>query len=117
MKKVKRPWGNFKQFILNKKCTVKVLTLKPKQSLSLQLHKKRKELWFFFDKATVQIRKKKKEVKEGDIIKIPKKTPHRIIAGSKRVQVLEISSGTFSEKDEKRLEDKYGRVKTKKSKR
>jgi mannose-6-phosphate isomerase len=109
MKLVRRPWGLFKQFVLNKRCTVKVLELKAKEELSLQVHKKREEQWYFFDDAIVQIKNKKMKVHEGDIIKIKKMTPHRIIAGNKRTRVLEVSFGSFDEKDEVRLEDKYGR--------
>jgi len=109
MKEVKKPWGNFKQFVLNKKCTVKILTLNPGQELSLQLHKKRSEIWYFFDRSTVQLGKKKIKVKLGSVVKIPKKKSHRILAGKKKVSVLEISFGKFEEKDEIRLEDKYGR--------
>lgn len=109
MKIIKRPWGNFKQFVLNEKCTVKILTLRPKQQLSLQFHKKRSEIWYFFDAAGIQLGKKKTQVKKGQIIKIKKKMPHRIIAGKNQVQVLEIAFGHFQEGDEIRLGDKYGR--------
>jgi mannose-6-phosphate isomerase-like protein (cupin superfamily) len=108
MKTVKKPWGLFRQFAVNKKCTVKILEVNSKQELSLQKHDKREELWYFFDKATVQLGKKKINVKKGDTIKIRKKQLHRIIAKNK-VKVLEISLGNFQEKDIKRIEDKYGR--------
>lgn len=109
MKEVKRPWGDFKQFALNEKCTVKILTVKPRQKLSLQYHFKRTESWYFLTPGKVQIGKTVKKVKKGELVKIPKKKPHRLISGNKKVQVLEISQGSFSEKDEVRLEDKYGR--------
>jgi len=109
LKKEKRPWGNFKQFVFNEKCTVKILEIKPRQELSLQLHKKREEEWYFITDGIVQIGKRKKKIKEGNIIRIGKNIPHRLIAGNKRVLVLEISFGEFKEKDEIRLEDKYGR--------
>lgn len=109
MKEVKRPWGNFKQFAINKKCTVKILEVDPKQELSLQYHKKRKELWYFLTEGIAQVGKKKIKAKKGIIVDIQRKTPHRIIAGKNKVQVLEISFGEFKEKDEIRLEDKYGR--------
>jgi mannose-6-phosphate isomerase-like protein (cupin superfamily) len=110
MKLVNRPWGNFKEFVKNKKCTVKILELKSKQELSLQYHNKREEIWYFFDKAIVQIGNKKFKVNEGDLLKIPRKKPHRIISNNKTVKVLEISLGNFSENDEVRLGDKYGRA-------
>ena len=109
MKKVIRPWGNFKEFCKNKKCTVKILEVKPRQELSLQYHNKREELWYFLDDGFVQIGNKKIKIKTGKIVKIPKKKPHRIIAGNNKLRVLEVSFGDFSEYDEVRLEDKYGR--------
>ena len=109
MKEVKRPWGNFKQFLLNKKCTVKILNVKPNQELSLQKHKKRNEIWYFLTKGYVQIGKKKINAKKGELIQIPKNTIHRLFAKKDKVQVLEISEGYFDEKDEIKLEDKYGR--------
>ena len=106
----KRPWGNFKQFTLNEKSTVKILTINPKQKFSLQYHKNRKEFWRFLDNpAKVTIGKKTKRMKGGDEIIIPKKTLHRIEAYSKPVRVLEIAFGKFDEKDIKRIEDVYGR--------
>jgi mannose-6-phosphate isomerase-like protein (cupin superfamily) len=109
VKIVKRPWGLFKQFVLNKKCTVKIIEIKPRQELSLQKHKEREENWYFITSGKVQIGNKKKSVKEGDLIKIGKNIPHRIIAGWKKVKVLEVSFGNFKENDEIRLEDKYNR--------
>lgn len=109
MKIVKRPWGRFKQFVKNKKCTVKIFEVKPKQALSLQYHKKRKELWYFLTEGYVQLGKKKRRVRKGEIINIKKKQPHRLIAGKKEVMVLEISFGEFRESDEVRLEDEYRR--------
>jgi mannose-6-phosphate isomerase-like protein (cupin superfamily) len=111
MKEVKKPWGDFKQFTLNKKCTVKIHTVKPNQALSLQKHKKRKEIWYFLTEGYVQIGKEKRKIKKGEIVKIKKKQLHRLYSKNKTVQVLEISFGKFSEGDIVRLEDKYGRIK------
>ena len=110
MKEVKRPWGLFKQFSLNEKTTVKILIVKPNQILSLQKHKKRKEMWYFLTDGYVQIAKKTKKMKEGESVVIQKMQAHRIFAKKKGVSVLEVSYGTFDEKDEIRLEDKYGRT-------
>jgi mannose-6-phosphate isomerase-like protein (cupin superfamily) len=109
MKEVRRPWGLFKQFVLNKKCTVKILEVKARQELSLQKHKEREENWYFITPGIVQIKDKKNFVKEGGFVKVPKNTPHRIIAGNKNVKVLEISLGNFNENDEIRMEDIYKR--------
>jgi mannose-1-phosphate guanylyltransferase/mannose-6-phosphate isomerase len=109
MKEVKRPWGVFKQFALNEKCTVKIIEVKPMEELSLQKHKKREENWYFITPGIIQLGKNIKKIKEGEIVKIKKNIPHRILAGVNSVKVLEISFGNFNEKDEIRLEDKYKR--------
>lgn len=107
----KRPWGGFKQFTLNEKSTVKILTIKPKQEFSLQYHVNRDEFWKFLDNAAIVIiGKKKMRVKKGDELIIPKRTLHRIKALNKEVNVLEVSFGKFQENDIIRIEDKYGRV-------
>ncbi|MGY4884652.1 MAG: phosphomannose isomerase type II C-terminal cupin domain [Nanobdellota archaeon] len=109
MKEVKRPWGLFKQFALNEKCTVKIIEVKPMEELSLQKHKKREENWYFITPGIIQLGKHIKKIKEGQLVKIKKNMPHRILAGANKVKVLEISFGNFNEKDEIRLEDKYHR--------
>jgi mannose-6-phosphate isomerase len=106
---VVRPWGDFKQFSLNEKCTVKLLTLKPKQELSLQSHKNRQENWYFLTKGVAQVGEKRFHVKEGDYIRVKKHQKHRVISENSTVRFMEISFGTFDEHDEKRYEDKYGR--------
>ncbi|MAH07580.1 mannose-6-phosphate isomerase [Candidatus Pacearchaeota archaeon] len=110
-KTVKRPWGEFKQFTLNEKSTVKILIVKPKQVLSLQYHKKRREFWKVLEgPAKIVIGNKTLRGKKGDEFNIPVKKKHRLGAYNKIVKVLEISFGIFDEKDEVKLEDKYGRV-------
>lgn len=109
MKEVEKPWGTFKQFIFNKKCTVKILVVHPHQALSLQKHKERKEIWFFLTPGYVQVSKKKTKVKKGELIRINKNVAHRLFAKKEKVEVLEISEGHFDERDVIRLEDKYGR--------
>ena len=109
MKVVTRPWGGFKQFVSNEKCTVKILTVKPNQILSLQKHRKRKEQWYFLTEGWVQLGNKKKRIGAGEIVNIPRMQAHRLFAKKKKVEVLEICHGTFDEKDEIRLEDIYGR--------
>ena len=101
---VKRPWGFFERFCLNTRCTVKLLKIKPNEELSLQIHNKRKEFWKIVNGsgyAILGIRKFK--VKKDDEIRINPKQKHKLI------EFMEISLGTFDEKDEVRLEDKYNR--------
>ena len=109
MKEVKEPWGSEKHFIYNKKCTVKILTIKPNQQLSLQYHKKRKELWYFLTDGYVQLGIHKMKVKKNSLIKIKRGMAHRITAKNKIVRVLEIDLGRYNKKDIIRIEDKYNR--------
>lgn len=106
----KRPWGKFEQFCLNEVCTVKLHYIKPGEMWSLQYHQKRDEfLKIVQGQAKVTLGDKVTQAKEGDEFFVPRKTRHRVEAGSERVKVLEISFGQFEEGDEVRLEDKYGR--------
>ncbi|MCX8158127.1 MAG: phosphomannose isomerase type II C-terminal cupin domain [Candidatus Diapherotrites archaeon] len=107
----KRPWGLFKTYAFNEKCTVKILEVNPKQQLSLQSHKKRSELWVALDDGCyVQIGNKIKKLVKGDFIIIKKRQKHRLISKGKKFRVLEISFGKFDEHDEIRYEDIYGRT-------
>ena len=106
----KRPWGKFEQFTHNEKTTVKIITVNPKQKLSLQYHNKRKEFWRFLDNpAKITIGKKIIKVKAGSEFIIRKKTLHTVEALNKPVRFLEIAYGNFDEKDIVRIEDRYGR--------
>lgn len=109
MRVIKRPWGIFKIFVKNKKCTVKILSVDPKGVLSLQKHRKRKEMWYFLTEGYMQLGNKKMKVKKGELVVIKKNQAHRVFAKNKKVEFLEISLGKFNESDEIRLEDIYGR--------
>ena len=107
----KRPWGKFEQFTHNEKTTVKIITINPRQKLSLQYHNKRKEFWRFLDNpAKVTIGKKIIKVKKDDEVIMPKKTLHTVEALNKPVRFLEIAFGNFDEGDIVRIKDKYGRI-------
>ncbi|MCG2717622.1 MAG: phosphomannose isomerase type II C-terminal cupin domain [Nanoarchaeota archaeon] len=109
---VEKPWGKFEQFCKNKSCTIKVLSIKPNEQLSLQYHHFRDEFWRVIQgEAELVIDKKTIKARENDEVVIPKKTLHRIITKNSPVKILEISYGHFDEEDIVRLEDKYGRVK------
>ena len=105
-----RPWGNFRQFVHDIPCTVKILTVKPNGTLSLQSHEKRSEFWRVIKgSGFVEIADEKFEVKEGDEYEIPVGTKHRLGAQNEELQILEIATGGFDEGDIIRYEDKYGR--------
>ena len=106
-----RPWGNFRQFTHNVLSTVKIITVKPGEMLSLQSHKKRSEFWHVIaGTGIVEIGGIKKNTVVGDEHEIQVGEKHRLSAGSNGIQVLEISTGNFDEDDIIHFEDKYGRV-------
>lgn len=106
-----RPWGNFRQFTHNISSTVKIVTIKPNEALSLQSHQMRFEFWKIIEgSGTVEIDNKKFDAKKGDEFSVSIGEKHRISAGGLGIEVLEISTGEFDENDIIRYEDKYNRV-------
>lgn len=106
-----KPWGQFRQFSHNEETTVKILEILQGETLSLQLHYKRKEYWYIIEGDPL-ITKGEREFKAhpGDEIFIEQGEKHRISAPDNKVRVLEIAYGHFSEhEDTVRLEDKYNR--------
>ena len=111
---IEKPWGCFDQYALNTTCTVKILTCKPGERLSLQKHAHRDELWVALDDGVVvDLDGKTLYPLKGQEMWLPKGSVHRLRceASTKQpVRVLEISLGNFDENDIERLEDDYGRV-------
>jgi len=106
----KRPWGEYDRFCCNEQATVKILSIKPNEQLSLQIHHKRDEFWRVIDgPLKIQIDDQVHDAVEGDEFYIKKEVKHRIITEDSPARVLEISFGHFDEHDEERLEDKYQR--------
>ena len=109
---VEKPWGKFEQYAHNLRSTVKVITVKPGSSLSLQYHHKRDERWVVLDPgARIELGDQLLNPEPEETVIIPRGTPHRLSAtGETPVRILEISFGKFDEDDIVRLEDLYGRV-------
>ena len=63
-----RPWGYFETIYERTGYKVKIISVKPKQQLSLQLHNKRAEHWIVVEgKADVTIGKKTLKLKKNQI--------------------------------------------------
>ena len=108
----KRPWGEFVEFTRNTASTVKVITVKSGEALSLQRHAKRDEFWHVLSgEGFVTIGKDRVAAHPGAEYFAPHGTDHRIEGGTKPISVLEISFGEFEDGDIVRLEDRYGRAK------
>jgi mannose-6-phosphate isomerase len=106
-----RPWGKFRAFPLGQASSLKIITVHPGATLSLQYHSLRSEFWVVLDpglEVTVGTRVWQPAVNEE--IYIPLEAPHRLrCLGSKPGRVMELWLGTPEESDIVRLEDDYGR--------
>ena len=111
-KKVFRPWGFYISSMEDKKWKVKLIFVKPNQSLSLQKHKYRSEHWVVVSgKAKIEINEKKFLLSENESTYIPINAKHRLSnQGTKPLIIIETQSGSYlGEDDIIRYEDNYGR--------
>lgn len=107
-----RPWGKFRSFPHEKAGSIKIITVNPGASLSLQYHHHRSEFWVILDEGLeITVRKKVWLAKKGDEVFIPQKAPHRLrCVGTTPARVMEVWIGDSDESDIVRLEDQYGRT-------
>ncbi len=100
-------------------CTVKILEVRPSARLSDQRHAHRSEHWTMLtDGVFIELQREGEPVQiitplQGERVVAPVLTWHRLGARpdvSSPIQVLEISTGNFSEEDIERRSDDYGRV-------
>lgn len=108
--RVERPWGRFDQYANNQEVTVSLMTVEPGQSLSLQSHTGRAELWIVFDEgAEIVVGERVLHPAPGEEIWIPANTKHRLSSTGPRVRVLEVAFGNWQQEDIIRYDDVYGR--------
>lgn len=111
--KEERPWGNFELLSLNDETTVKIITVKADEAISLQTHEHRDEFWRVLKASKVpgivRIGLMDYEALEGKSFFCPRRCLHRISGGSEGTVFLEIAYGKFDENDIKRFEDRYNR--------
>lgn len=107
-----RPWGKFRSFPYEHARSIKIITINPGGTLSLQYHHHRSEFWVVLDKGLeVTVGKRVWQAEEDEEIFIPRNTPHRLrCLGQKQARVMEIWIGDSDESDIVRLEDEYGRT-------
>jgi mannose-6-phosphate isomerase-like protein (cupin superfamily) len=106
-----RPWGKFRSYPYHQARGIKIITVNPGESLSLQYHNNRSEFWVALDEGLeITVGEKIWILKIHEEVTIPKKTPHRLHCfGKKPARVMEIWIGDSDESDIIRIEDKYGR--------
>ena len=110
--RVYRPWGSFECLDKGERFQVKRLTIKPGQSISLQLHNRRAEHWVVVQGTAEIVRGEEVfTLEENESTYIPKGEKHRLSnPGSGMLEVIEVQSGDYlGEDDIVRFEDKYNR--------
>ena len=98
--------------VKDKKWQVKIINVKPGQSLSLQKHNHRAEHWVVVSgEAKVEINKKIFSLRENESTYIPLGSMHRLSnVTNENLKIIEIQSGNYlGEDDIVRFEDNYGR--------
>ena len=112
-KKNYRPWGNFISIEKGSTWQVKKLEIKPKASISLQMHKYRSEHWVVVNGvAKVEINGEISFLRKNESTYIPNGSKHRLSNPDEvPLIVIEVQSGSYlGEDDIIRFEDKYGRL-------
>lgn len=111
-RKVYRPWGWYDSIDGGSRFKVKRIMVKPKASLSLQMHHHRAEHWVVVS-GTAEITNGDKVVilSENQSTYIPLGQTHRLSnPGTIPLEIIEVQSGSYlGEDDIVRFEDKYGR--------
>lgn len=111
-RRVHRPWGWYDSIDMGPRFQVKRIMVKPKASLSLQMHHHRAEHWIVVSGTA--------EVTNGDQVLllgenqstyIPLGTVHRLVnPGAIPLEIIEVQSGSYlGEDDIVRFQDNYGR--------
>ncbi len=111
--KVHRPWGSFEPIDEGSRYQVKRLTVKPGESLSLQMHHHRAEHWIVVSgTARVTSGEKTFLLSENQSTYIPLGETHRLAnPGTIPLEIIEVQSGSYlGEDDIVRFEDVYNRV-------
>jgi mannose-6-phosphate isomerase len=108
-----RPWGSFRVLADELRYKVKIITVQPGKRLSLQLHRRRQEHWYFIQGQGVVTRGGEEiPVAAGVAVDIPREAAHRVgCQGEIPLMFVETQTGDyFGEDDIVRLEDDFGRA-------
>ena len=111
--KVYRPWGYYLSVVEANRWQVKLITVKPGEKLSLQMHHHRSEHWIIVSgTARVEVDNKVDFLSENQSVYIPLGSKHRLSnPGKIFLTLIEVQSGSYvGEDDIVRFEDVYGRT-------
>jgi Mannose-6-phosphate isomerase len=106
-----RPWGKFRAFPHEQAGSIKIITVNPGGSLSLQSHRRRAEFWVALDEGLeVTVGDRVWRPAADEEIYIPREARHRVRGvGPGPARIMEIWLGDSDENDIVRYEDVYGR--------
>ena len=113
---VDRPWGWYNVIDEGNRYKVKSIEVKPGEKLSLQKHYHRAEHWVVVEgTALVQVGDEERLLADNESTYIPVGIVHRLSnPGKIPLRIIEVQSGSYLDEDDiLRLEDVYGRLKTK----
>ena len=117
MERFHRPWGSYKVISDTDLYKMKKLTISAGQSISLQYHKHRSEIWYIISGEGIILNYAPSTEAEEfayvphHIYEVAQGNIHKITAKTETV-IFEVQIGTyFGEDDIIRLEDQYGRIK------
>ncbi len=112
-RRVVRPWGWYDPIDIGERFQVKRITVKPRASLSLQMHHHRAEHWVVV-KGVAKVTNGDQVLllNENQSTYIPIGVKHRLEnPGSEPLEMIEVQSGNYlCEDDIVRFEDNYGRL-------
>ncbi len=109
---VYRPWGSYTLLEKGLRYKIKRISVKPGETLSLQMHHHRSEHWVVVKgTAKVKIGEREQFIHENESVYVPKSTLHRLEnPGKIPLEIIEVQVGEYVEEDDiKRFEDVYGR--------
>jgi len=107
-----RPWGWYRSVEQGSRWQVKLISVKPGASLSLQLHNHRAEHWVVVQgTARATCGEEVRLLQADESIYIPKGSRHRLEnAGEGQLELIEVQTGDYlGEDDIVRFSDNYGR--------
>lgn len=114
-KRVYRPWGFYETIDKGDCFQVKRITVNPKASLSLQMHRYRSEHWVVV-KGVAEVTRDDEifTITSNQSTYIPKGVKHRLSnPGQNNLEIIEVQSGNYLEEDDiVRFDDVYGRAET-----
>ena len=81
---------------------IKIITIEPDQSISLQYHLHRKEIWtVLHGAAKARIGEEKRFLLEGDTVTVPVGVVHKLTnVGKTRLVILEAQMGSYCKEDD-----------------